>query len=293
MARNEINFHYDGPIAEKHTITLRTLGQTLIHFQGAIDRAYLDLSRGAVSKHARLGTKEYALTDFIVGQPQEGGYILDLINAGRLRIVDRIHSAMSVAFNEAVNEALPFTESLVKQAERRGAAVEAGAQKAEELAELPVVELPAQRARYADRAINRELDQVLAQLRVERYAGSTLDLQLAGERAHPVYHFNGQVAERFHHVVSARTLGDPVRLVVKFRALDGGTKASHPVGKAIHTESGRVFIMHFKSAEDFNSVVPFMRADKRPEVAIIACPVLEYGVFDPEAGDMFFIRMAN
>jgi hypothetical protein len=292
VARNIILFHYDGPIAENHQITVRTLGNTLSHLQSAIDRAYIDLTYGAVAKHARLKSQDYALTDFKVGQPADGGYILDLINAGPLKIVDRVNAALSRAFNEAANEALPFAESLVQQAAHRTEAVERGAQVPVDLAQrVPAADQNGQRVRYADRAINRELDQVLAQIRIDRYGGSTLDLQLTGDRAHPIYSFNRDRAERFHQVVAARTLGAPVRLTVKLRALDGGTQASHPVGKAIHVDTGKAFVLHFKSAEDFNSVVPFMRANNRPPVSIVACPVLEYGVFDPDAGDMFFIRL--
>jgi len=292
MARNIILFHYDGPIAENHKVTVRTLGHTLTHLQSAIDRAFLDLNYGAVVKHARLKANDYPLTDFVVGHPADGGYILDLFNAGRLKIVDRINVAVARAFGEAANEALPFVESLVQQAEHRAEAVNGGAQRPNSFsASVPAAELNNQRARYADRAINREVDQVLSQIRVDRYEGSTLELKLTGDRAHPAYKFDAAKSARFHQVVSTRTLGHPVRLTVKFRALDGGNRSSHPVGKAIHKESGKVFIIHFKSAEDFNSVVPYMRANNRPEVTIVACPVLEYEVFDWDAGDMFFIRL--
>ncbi len=292
MARNIIIFHYDGPIAEKHKVTVRTLGHTLTHLQCAIDRAYLDLNYGAVAKHARLKAKEYPLTDFVVGQPADGGYILDLFNSGRLKIVDRINLAVSRAFGEAANETLPFVESLVQQAERRAEAVKGGAQRPIGFsASMPAADLNNQRARYADRAINREVDQVLSQIRVDRYQGSTMELKLTGDRAHPIYKFDAATSARFHQVVSTRSLGHPVTLTVKFRALDGGNPSSHPIGKAIHKESGKVFIIHFKSADDFNSVVPYMRANKRPEVTIVACPVLEYDVFDWDAGDMFFIRL--
>ena len=292
MARNIILFHYDGPIAKDHKVTVRTLGHTLTHLQSAIDRAFLDLNYGAVVKHARLKAKDYPLTDFVVGQPADGGYILDLFNAGRLKIVDRINAAVSRAFNDAANEVLPFVESLVEQAEHRAAAVDGGAQRPTGfVGVVSAADLSSQKARYADRAINREIDQVLSQIRVDRYEGSTLELKLAGDKAYPPYEFDALKSSRFHQVVSKRTLGHPVQMTVKFRALDGGNGSSHPVGKAIHKESSKVFIIHFKSAEDFNSVVPYMRANNRPEVVIIACPVLEYEVFDWDAGDMFFIRL--
>lgn len=292
MARNHIFFHYDGPIVQDHHITARTLGHTLTHLQGAIDRAAIDLKHGSLAKHARLKTEEYPLTDFIVGYPEEGGFILNLFNAGPLKLVDRMSQAVARAYQEAAKDAIPFTESLVKQAERRTFAVQQGAQTPAELGLLAEFEdEERQRLRYADRAINREIDQVLAQLRVDRYEGSTLELQFAGDQTSPKYIFDAELSKKFHGVVAVRVLGDPVRLTVKIRAADGRDASSHPVGKAIHVDSGRTFTLHFKSADDFNSVVPFLKANKRPEISIIACPILEYGVFDSKAGDMFFIAM--
>lgn len=290
MERNIIQFHYDGPISINHQITLRTLGHTLFHIQSAVDRAAIDIKYGRVVKHARLKSSDYGLTDFVVGHPRDGGYILDLINSGPLKIVDRMNAAVSRAFEKASEDALPFTESLIKQAERRAFAIGNGAQApvSIETHQASVQQLAVSDV-YADRAINREIDQVLTQIRAGRYAGSILELQFAGDVTSPVYLFDREKAQRFHHVVAARVLGDPVGLTVKFRALDGGSSQKNPVGKAIHAESGKTFSIHFRSPEDFNSVVPYMRAGERPEVSIIACPVLEYGVFDEVAGDMFFM----
>ncbi|SYZ57864.1 hypothetical protein CPBF367_41470 [Xanthomonas arboricola pv. juglandis] len=295
MARNRIIFHYDGPIATDHKVTLRTLGSTLNHLQSAIDRATIELRHGQVRKHARLRTDDYPFADFIVGEPQDGGYILNLINSGPLRIVDRITAAMDRAFREASSESLNFTESLASQAERREIAVHAGAQRPIALSNSEVVNQnpEARQLRYADRAINREIDQVLAQLRVDRYEGSTLELILAGTNTSPAYLFDREKAQRFHHVVAERTLGDPLLLEVRLRALDGGSKSRYPVGKAIHVESGLTFGLHFRSSDSFNSVVGYMRSGDAPIVSIIACPIIEYGTFDSQAGDMFFIGLAK
>lgn len=290
MARNLIYFHYDGPIAERHEVTVRTLGQTLVHIQSAIDKAFMELNYGSVEKFGRLKTQDYPLTDFIVGRPRDGGYILDLINSGRLRIADRINAAVAEAFRRTASEAISFTESLVHQAEHRSGAVSAGAQRPTAIADF-VSRIPSnvQRVRYADRAINREIDQVLTQIRADRYGGSTLELQFSGESANPVYSFNAANASKFHQVVAERTLGDPIALTITLRAMDGGNNSSGLTGKAIRKDNGKSFILHFKSEADFDSLVPFMRANNRQEITIVACPVLEYGVFDTDAGDMYFI----
>lgn len=295
MARNQIIFHYDGPIAANHKVTLRTLGSTLNHLQSAIDRATIELRHGQVRKHARLRSDDYPFADFIVGEPQDGGYILVLINAGPLKIVDRITAAMDRAFKEASSDSLNFTESLASQAERREIAVQVGAQRPVALSHSAVVNQSAEarQLRYSDRAINREIDQVLAQIRVNRYEGSTLEFIFSGTNTSPAYLFDREKAQRFHHVVAERVLGDPLLMDVRLRALDSGSKSRYPVGKAIHVESGLTFGLHFRSSDSFNSVVGYMRSGDAPIVSIIACPIIEYGTFDSQAGDMFFIGLAR
>lgn len=294
--RNLIEFHYDGPITREHQLTARTLSATLTHLQSAIDRAVIDLRYGGVHKHARLRTVDYPFADFEVGQPREGGFILDLKNAGPLAIVDRINAALANAYAAATAQALPaFNQSLKDQAAHRQELFRAGAQRAEGMQQLAArFGAPGQERRYADRSINKEIDQALTQVRVDRYEGSTFELTLAGERAHPVYRFDKHVAEAFHKVVSTKQLTDPVRLQVRMRAMDGGAASGKKVGKATHVDSGRDFTLHFGSDVDFNSVAPFMRAgDARPTIEIVASPVLEYGTFDVAAGDMYFVTLVR
>lgn len=292
--RNLITIHYDGPIAVDHRLSLRTLGVTLSHMQSAIDRAYIELRYGRVVKHARLKQADYAVVDFTVGQPRDGGFIVDLINNTTAGIADRIHSAVSKAYDAASRDAIVVAESINQQAERRASGFKTGAQKAISHSDFATKqESKAEVAKFGDRSITKEIDQVLAQLRVERYEGSTLELILAGRDSHAPLVFDKVKAERFHHVVSARTLGAPIRMEVQIRALDAGRGNSSPSGKATNIESKRDFTIHFSNDDDFNLIArQFRGGSRRPILPIIACPILEYNVFDPEAGDMFFIAAA-
>ena len=290
--RNQIIFHYDGSIAADHKISLRTLATTLHHLQSAIDRSYIDLAYGGVRKHARLRNLDYPLTDFVVGAPAEGGYILDLLNTGRHAIVDRIYTAISRAYRVATDEALPVTQSLVEQATTRRDHLFARAQHPIDRDQLRQnYAADRQDVRYADRSITKEIDQVLTQLRLDRYQDSTLELSLVGDRANPPLQFDSQLAQTFHRVVSTKSLGNPVRLEIRVRAMDRGN-SRNMVGKGTHTDTGKDFTLHFRSPEDFNTLAHFMRAGAdQPIVRIIAVPVIEYGTFDAEAGDMFFLAL--
>lgn len=293
MERNFISLHYDGPITVDHNVALRTLGATLTHMQAAIDRAYLDLKLGRVVKHARLSAEDYPATDFLLGRPRDGGFIIDMVNKGRYAIADRFHRAVSDAVKKATAEPLHFLESIRVQGERRKHLLDIGVDTPISNEEF-VAEQTSKPAvtRYADRAINRSFDQVLAQLRVSRYEGSTLEITTAGKNAQLPIRFDAALAHQFHKVVSHRNLGDPVILDVKIRALDSGRNSS-PTGKAINALTNKDFNIHFYNEADFNSLTSFIKAGKPPVIRIVACPVLEYGVFDPFAGDMFFISLID
>jgi len=268
----------------------------LVHLQSAIDRAVIDLRHDGVHKHARLKREDYLFADFELSRPRDGGFILDLVNAGPLKIVDRINAAIKSAYGVATRDALPvLARSLNQQAEHLQTLHEIDAIEPSSLRELHTqYGSTSANRRYADRSINKEINQVLTQLRVERYSGSTLDLTLAGTDAYPIYRFNSATAEKFNKVVSTRMLGDPVLISITIRAMDGGTRNGKKTGKAALVGSNRDFILHFRSAEDFNRVAPYMRAgDDRPAITIVASPVIEYGTFDTEAGDMFFIDLVR
>lgn len=294
MARNFISLHYDGPITTDHKLELRTLGVTLTHMQAAIDRAYLDLKFGRVIKYARLSSADYPATDFLLERPRDGGFIIDMANKGRHAIADRVYNAIARAATKAAQEPLQVVEGLNAQAARRNQMLAIGAEfpisSTDFLAEQ---ESRSAVTRYGDRAINREFDRVLSQLRVLRYEGSSLEITVAGTHAQPPLRFDAESAKRFHQVVSKRNLGDPVMLDIKIRALDSGRGTASPSGKAINESNGKDFNLHFRNEADFNSVTTFIKAGSRPVIRIIACPVLEYGVFDPFAGDMFFLSLVR
>ena len=99
----KIQIHLEGEIARDHKVSLRTLGKALNHLQNAIDRAHLDTKHGKVWKHARLKEEDYPLTEFILNQPEEGGYILDMVSATADAIGDKLKNTIEAAVDKSMN----------------------------------------------------------------------------------------------------------------------------------------------------------------------------------------------
>lgn len=292
-----ITFHFDGPIVIDHKITLRTLGGTLLNIQGAIDRAHLDLKYGRVWKHARLCAEDYPATEFIVGMPRDGGFILDLARqAGGSEIVRRVSSAVRGVMEAPFRDGAGEMEHLAEQVLIRAEALRNGVYPGRTLAAY-IAEPHAEALRmYGDRAIAKEIDQVLIPIRRAGELGeiqnNTLDLQFDFDANAPtLFHFDRAAAKQFHATVSRRDLGEPLLYTGTLRSIDRGRNNQHPKAQLTLANNRRDVTLHIGSQAEYQQLAPFMQGNAL--VDIYACPVLECNSFDPNSGDVYFLSLAE
>jgi hypothetical protein len=291
-----IRFHYDGPIARDHRLSLRVLGQSLIHLQSAIDRAHLDNKYGNVWKYARLKTEDYPETDFVVGTPQEGGYILDLIRDAGSPIVKRISAAISRVFEADWNAGAEGIEHLAHQVTDRRLQLEQGLYPGRTIDEFRASPGIDNLRRYGDRSIAKEIDQMLAPIRrnsdPEAHTGNVLELIFNfGGQQPTTFLFDQSKAIGFHRVVSKRELGEPLRYSGRLRLLDRGNAFQRPKAKLTLAGENRDVMLHIPSQAAYQTLAPYMQGDQ--EVHLIACPILEFNSFDPNSGDIFFVCLLD
>lgn len=288
--KSVFSIHFDGPIVTDHKVSIRVMARTYEHMQRSIDRAYLDTKYGSVWKHARLKQDDYAQTEFVAEYPREGGIILDGIKEGAAAIIDRINSAVSAPFERALQGGIQEHESLLDQLPKRRQLAHAKKNQLatyQEMLDQPDAKIV--RA-YSDRSIVKEIDQIASLIRSEDQGGSYVDLKLYGSLAHPVYTFDAAQAKRFHETVSRRELGEPVLIRGKIRLLDQGNRYSKMKAKILNLDSGREVILHLGSQEDFIKLHPYHTAE---QVLLFAAPLIEFGAYDPNGGDMYFVDVAE
>lgn len=290
MTKSVFSIHFDGPIVTDHKVSIRVMARTYEHMQRSIDRAYLDTKYGSVWKHARLKHDDYAQTEFLAEYPREGGIILDGIKEGAAAIIDRINSAVSGPFERAMRQGVQEHESLLEQLPKRRQL--AHAQKDQLATYQEMLDLPDAKIvrAYSDRSIVKEIDQIASMVRSDEQGDSYVELNLYGSHAHPVYVFNSAQAKRFHETVSRRELGQPVLIRGKIRSLDQGNKYSGMKAKILNLDSDREVTLHLGSDEDFIKLHPYHTAE---QVLLFACPVIEFGAYDPNGGDMYFVDVAE
>lgn len=284
---NKIQIHFDGDIATNHQVSMRTLGRSIYHLQNALDRAYIENKYGSIWKHARMRAQDYDESTFLVQEPAEGGYVLDFLANNQItkKIVDRLASAITPAIEEAMKQGEDATQTIVQQIETKKTQVD------KELIQLQnfenLINNPSRKIirSYGDRSITKEIDQILAIIRSKHAGSSTFELITHGTQSHK-YTFDRSLSERFHGVVSKRGIGDPVLYIAKVISLDSKNKS----GKILNVINEKTANIHFTNDADFFKAKDFLGTNA--EMTFIGCPIIEYGAFDPQAGDIYFIEIS-
>lgn len=284
------SIHLDGPIVLNHRVSLRVMAKTYDHMQRAIDRAYLDIKYGNVWKHARLKREDYQQTEFIAEYPREGGIVIDGIKAGASKIIDRINNAICEPFDKALNFGIKEHASIIDQLQKQRIKTQSSPGDLRTYQDM--LENPNQKIirAYSDRSIVKEIDQIVSIIKPEENCGSSVEIKLYGSTAHPTYTFDTNMAKRFHEVVSQRELGEPVLIRGKIRLLDKGNSFSPMKAKIINLDTNREIVLHLGSEKDFSRLHPYHTAD---QVFMFASPLIEYGAYDPNGGDMYFVDIAD
>jgi len=267
---------------------MRTLSKTLSCLQGAIDRAYLDNKHGNVWKYARMSSDDYPVTEFLVQPPEEGGYILKFVSTFSVpgnEIFNRLKSAIFPPYEKVMEEGeievVRYKEKIVErkaQLHQKGFEIESY----EGIMTRPGRQMI---RRYGDRSIVKEIDQMLAPVRASSQGNNIIELTFHGENSIK-FSFDKIKSQRFHLIVSQKDLGEPVIYKAKVRSLDNQTLK----GKIFNVDSRKEASVHFFDEEDFLKVHPFL-ARKEEEMQFIGSPLIEYGAFDPNAGDIYFLDL--
>lgn len=281
-----LSLHFEGEIVVDHMVSARTLGKSLVHTQNAIDRAYLDLKYGNLWKYARMRGDDYPFADFVALYPEEGGFVQKLLSDTGKQIVNRISSALTPAMERVLAEGEDVASSMAQQVESRKNQLAHGIVEPTQFQAL--IENPGEKVirTYADRSINREIDQVLSIIRSQNSGESLLEIETHGDKSLK-YQFNKYKSEKFHSIVSRREVGEPVIYVARVRQLD----RDRLNGKVVNLENNKTVIVHFLHDNDFVKVHPYLGNNN--EMVFIGAPVIEYGAFDPNAGDIYFIDLLD
>jgi hypothetical protein len=279
-----IQIHFDGDIATNHQVSMRTLGKTLTHLQRSLDRAYLEQKNGSLWKNSRMKAEDYELLEILVEAPKEGGYILDFFTGPLIKpVIDRVMKALDDAVEESKNlgehEAVTIEQSIEQKQVQiaLGLVTPASIENTLNNPDKNIVR------KYADRAIVREFDGILSIIRSQASGDSTFEIILNGNSS-STFSFTKDSATNFHQAISKRDLGDPILYSSIINSLDRKNLS----GQIVIT-TGKVSNIYFSNEFEFQKVIKFF--EKKEKMKFAGSPYLEYGSYDPVAGDIYFIDL--
>ncbi|EDU5440232.1 hypothetical protein CXI59_004304, partial [Salmonella enterica subsp. enterica serovar Hadar] len=254
-----VELHFDGDIAPDHQVSLRTLSKSLGHLQSALDRAYLDIRHGNLWKYAKMHHDYYKDVEMLVQPPREGGYIIDFFSKKEItkKVVERVSNAINNAVVEAQQAGLENADTISKSLETKRAQIAAQKVLPRDYQKLLENPDPAVNRRYGDRAIVRDIDQMLAIIRSNHSGDSSLEISLTADRTE-VFEFNRAKANDFHRVITRKKLGDPVIYRVKVTEMD----LQYLSAKMKNNFNNSVSTLRFASKEDFQEVFPYFQGEK-------------------------------
>jgi hypothetical protein len=281
--------HFDGPITVDHKVSIRVLAKTYEHMQRSIDRAFLIERYGNAWKHARLKANQYRETEFLAEYPREGGIVLDAVKREAGALIDRVANSIRPVFESAAARGLAHQAAIADQIAQRREYVEGMGERTQTFEQVRAAPPAHWASAYSNRAVVKEIDQLVAQVVPARLAGSVVDITLIGERAHLPFQFTPVIARRFHVITSERELGAPMILTASIRTLDRGNRHTRPSARMVNISTGREAILHFTGIADLERLRPFFDGN---EVRIFVSPIVEALGFDLNGGDYVFLAVA-
>lgn len=280
-----IRTKFDGDIVYDGNIDLRTLAKTLSAVQSMIDRSYLDIKfKGNIYKHSKMPTTKVADATFLVSDPKRESFLLDYFaetSFGK-KIIIRINNALSPIYSLIEQKIDDSSESISKQVEYRREQILQDIIQVKTYDEAKAKPDPKIIRKYGDRSILKELDQMLSAIRGKDSGRSNLTLEMSGLKKTSTYVFNRTKSERFHMLVSRREVGSPIAYEGKLVQLDRVNK----VGRYINQYNKRKCVIKFATESDVLKAAPYFDKDY---VSFYGSPVVEYGSYDINSGDVFFI----
>lgn len=280
----DITIRFDGDLVTNNRVSLRTLGRTLYHLQKSFDRAYLENRHGKLWKRAAMHTSYYEECEILILDAYEGSFKLDLgrLGAAVPDVLERVKSALLGVTEEMQNEGVDRLNRLKQTHSTRIAQLNTGIYSPVPFADAANKLSDIHTRKYGDRAILRELDQILAILRSPTSGESHFEIELGGPKR-VKFSFDRRDADRFSTIIKERTLSPPIIFSGKLEGMSRKNRS----GQILNVDTNKTCNIYFFNEDSFREVVDNFREDD--SFQFIGSSLVEYGAFDPQAGDIYYL----
>lgn len=284
-----IQIIFDGDFVVKNKVSLRTMGQTYVGLQKALERAYIATVRGGISKGDTIRDEEWHATEFYLESYQAGSFIsiFKEIGPGLKRTIDRLGSCINEPYDVAIEEGDIEHATILKAVSRELQALESPLKYEDALNDERINS----RGQYLDKTIANYVVQSLVPLSKSRGENSITYI-LNGDSSYEFY-FDRYIASRFGKASKGVELGPIIEYESYVIKLDSKNKK----GTIRHKINNKEATIRFRDVNGYNVATEYLKTDEagRPSQAMkfVGCSVKELGILDLSVGDVIFIKLAD
>jgi hypothetical protein len=285
-----IEIAFEGPFAADGKVSLRTLAQTYGGMQTALERAYLDITRGGLAKGERIGKEDIEATQFYLSETRKGSFISVFQEESHnlIKAIDRASKAIFNPYDISIESAEIKHENILAEAANRKLIISPSVRTYGDALAGRDVDVQRQ---YGDKSITNNINAALNPVKHGSDRNS-IRFRLVGTVSHE-FIFDSITAKRFGKAIAGEALGPELLFESYVKKLD----SKNLKGVIEHTVNKREAALRFLEIEDYNKVIPYSTLDStgnptRP-MRFLGHAVISMGNLDLTAGDVIFKRLVE
>lgn len=287
---NEISLHYSGTFEKENTLTARTVGNALSHLQRIVDKAVMFSRRGVLKKSDVLPAIWYEDADLQVQDFKKGCVTIPLKGPLNENAISLLKGILHNPYQHAISEAPIVKYKLVENFET---ALNRAVNRIEVTTHTALIENVVESSRkYFAESVYRDFDNLISPLRSSKSkAADEISIDLTSDDETKTYEFNKERSKRFHEIVSQKQLGQVASFNGRLTGLEETNNKDFPYkGIFLSHASKNEHKLLIRNESSLNDLRPFVAAKQLP-LTILASPIVAWGAFDIEKGDLVYLKM--
>ena len=246
---------FSGDFVVNKKVSMRTMAQTYMGVQKALERAYLDIERGGISKRDTIRDNERKATEFYLESYGDGSFrsVFKEVSPVLKRAIDRLSTAINDPYRIAVEGEGDIEHQKILQEARRVIARAGTGQRAlEEAANDPTISSSKQ---YAKKSISNYISDSLVPVK-SNDGDNSIKYQFLGDLSYEFF-FNKIISSRFSRAISAKDLG-PIFIYESYVVrLD----SKNQKGIIKHKFNNKEVSILFTNYEDYNKATSYLQTE--------------------------------
>lgn len=285
-----ISLHYSGTFEKNDTLTARTVANGLTNLQRMVDKAVLFAKRGALKKSDALPAIWYEEADLQVKPFKKGCVTIPLEGPANSEAISLLKGVLHDPYEKAISDLIIEKEALLdgfdtalNRANHR-IDIQSHATLLANTTELS--------KKYFAESVYRDFNNLISPLRSSKSKETDeITIELSNKAGKKEFEFDKETSRRFNKIVSQKQLGPVITFTGRLTGLEETNSTYFPYkGTFFSTASKNEHKLLIRNEESINELRPFVAA-KKLKITIIACPIVAWGAFDINKGDLVYMKM--